>query len=124
MTTVVIQAEAGSCVKLYAIPIALTVCPSSPISGSAKMFHIAPTTFHGISSGSAISTRQTDTQGPVRGMVSAMATPSGISMIRITPVKTSWRTKEAWNRSEVRICSYHLNPSKKKTLSPNVSWKE
>ena len=88
------------------------------------MFHIAPTTFHGISSGSAISTRHTDTHGPLRGMVSAMATPSGISIARMTPVKTIWRTNEAWNRSEVRTCSYHLNPSKKKTLSPKVSWKE
>ena len=53
------------------------------MSGSAKMFHIAPTTFHGIRSGSAISTRQTETQGPERGMASAMATPSGISISRI-----------------------------------------
>ncbi len=43
-----------------------------PMSGSAKMFHIAPTTFQGISSGSAISTRQTDTQKPWRGMASAI----------------------------------------------------
>ena len=103
---------------------ALTVWPSSPISGSAKMFHIAPTTFQGMRSGSAISTRHTDTHGPERGMVSAMATPSGISMARMMLVKTIWRRKEAWNRSEVRTCSYHLNPSKKKTLSPKVSWNE
>ena len=88
------------------------------------MFHIAPTTFHGISSGSAMSTRQTEAHGPLRGIARAMATPRGISMARITPVKTSWRPKEAWNRSEVRTCWYHLNPSKKKTLSPKVSWKE
>ena len=50
------------------------------MSGSAKMFQIAPTTFHGISSGSAISTRQTETQRPLRGMASAMATPSGTSI--------------------------------------------
>ena len=31
------------------------------MSGRAKMFQIVPTTFHGISSGSAISTRQTET---------------------------------------------------------------
>ena len=50
------------------------------MSGSAMMFHIAPTTFHGMSSGSAIRTRQTDTQGPLRGIASAMIRPSGISM--------------------------------------------
>ena len=32
------------------------------MSGAPKMFQMAPTTFHGISSGSAISTRQTDTR--------------------------------------------------------------
>ena len=44
------------------------------------MFHMAPTTFHGMSSGNAISTRHTETHGPLRGMASAMARPSGISM--------------------------------------------
>ena len=34
------------------------------MSGSAKMFHMAPTTFQGMRSGSAIRTRQTETQGP------------------------------------------------------------
>ena len=38
------------------------------MSGSARMFHMAPTTFHGMSSGSAISTRQTETHGPLRGI--------------------------------------------------------
>ena len=50
------------------------------MSGSAMMFHMAPTTFHGMSSGSAISTRQTETHGPLRGMASAMARPSGTSI--------------------------------------------
>ena len=88
------------------------------------MFHIAPTTFHGMSRGRAISTRHTDTHGPRRGMVSAMATPSGTSMARMTPVNAIWRQNEAWKRSDVRTCWYHLKPSKKKTLSPKVSWKE
>ena len=41
------------------------------------MFHMEPTTFHGTSKGKAISTRHTDTQGPLRGMQSAIARPSG-----------------------------------------------
>ena len=61
------------------------------MSGSAKMFHIAPTTFQGISRGIAMSTRQTDTQGPLRGIASAIATPSGTWMSRMIPVNTSWR---------------------------------
>ena len=65
------------------------------MSGSAKMFHIAPTTFQGISSGSAISTRQTDTHGPLRGIASAIATPSGTSISRMMPVKSSWRPSAA-----------------------------
>ena len=75
------------------------------MSGSAMMFHIAPTTFHGISSGSAISTRQTETHGPLRGMASAMARPSGISMTRMMPVKRSWRSSAAWKRSECSTSS-------------------
>ena len=94
------------------------------MSGSAKMFHIAPTTFHGISSGSAISTRQTETHGPRRGIVSAIATPSGTSIARMMPVKASWRISEAWKRSECSTCSNHFTPSKKKTLLPKVSCAE
>ena len=65
------------------------------MSGSAKMFHIAPTTFHGISIGSAISTRQTGTQKPCRGMASAMAMPSGTSMARIRKVNMNCRPSAA-----------------------------
>ena len=57
------------------------------------MFHIAPTTFHGMSSGSAISTRQTETHAPRRGIASAMATPSGTSISRTMAVNSSWRTQ-------------------------------
>ena len=72
------------------------------MSGSAMMFHMAPTTFHGMSSGSAISTRQTDTQGPLRGMASAMARPSGISMARTMAVNRIWRSSAAWKRLGVQ----------------------
>ena len=50
------------------------------MSGSAMMFQMVPTTFHGMSSGMAMVTRQIDTQMPLRGMFSAMKTPSGISI--------------------------------------------
>ena len=77
------------------------------MSGSAMMFHMAPTTFHGMSSGSAISTRQTETHGPLRGMASAIASPSGTSMARISAVNRICRSSAAWKRSE---CSTSLEP--------------
>jgi hypothetical protein len=95
-----------------------------PMSGSAKIFHIAPTTFHGIRSGRAISTRQTETHGPLRGIASAIATPSGTSIARMMPVKASWRSSDAWKRSECSTCSNHFTPSKKKMLFPKVSCTE
>ncbi len=88
------------------------------------MFHMAPTTFHGISSGSAISTRQTETHGPRRGMASAIATPSGISIASTMPLKSSWRPSAAWKRSECSTSSNHFTPSKKNRLLPNVSCTE
>ena len=85
---------------------------------------MAPTTFHGMRSGIAISTRQTETHGPRRGMARAMATPSGTSMARMRKVNTSWRCRAWWKRSECSTSSNHLTPSKKKTFSPKVSWTE
>ena len=94
------------------------------MSGSAMMFHIDPTTFHGMRSGSAISTRQTETHGPFLGMVSAMATPSGTSISRIVPVKKSWRPSAPWKRSSRSTFSNQVTPDQKKVLSPKVSCTE
>ena len=98
--------------------------PKRPMSGSAKIFHMAPTTFHGMSSGSAISTRHTETHGPLRGMASAMANPRGISIRRIVAVNASCRSSASWKRGEESTCSNQRVPAQKKTLSPNVSWTE
>ena len=86
------------------------------------MFHMAPTTFQGISSGRAISTRQTETHGPLRGMVSAMATPSGISMARMLAVKIACRPRLAWKRSDCRMSWNQTSPAQKNSLFPKVSW--
>ena len=56
----------------------------SPRPNTCQM---VPTTFHGMSSGSAISTRHADAQTPLRGIVSAIATPSGISIARMIAEK-------------------------------------
>ena len=85
------------------------------------MFHIAPTTFQGISSGSDISTRQTGTHMPRRGMASAMASPRGTSMTRIVMVKNSWRPSAAWNRSDLRMSWNQPSPCQKNWLLPKVS---
>ena len=61
------------------------------MSGSAKMFQIAPTTFHGIRSGIDISTRHTDAQAPRRGIARAIAMPRGTSIRRTMAVKSSCR---------------------------------
>jgi hypothetical protein len=94
------------------------------MSGSAKMFHIAPTTFHGMSSGSAISTRHTEAHTPRLGMASAIMTPSGIWMARMIAVNRNCRPSAAWKRSERSTSAYHFTPSKKNTLSPKVSCTE
>ena len=64
-----------------------------------------PTTFQGISSGKAISTRHTETHGPLRGMARATMRPSGIWIARMMPVKISWRSSAAWKRSECSTSS-------------------
>ena len=56
------------------------------MSGNAKIFHIAPTTFQGIKSGIDISTKQTDTPIPSFGIVNAMKIPSGICINNIMSV--------------------------------------
>ena len=85
---------------------------------------IVPTTFHGISSGSAIVTRQTGTPQPFLGMLSASKMPSGTSMARMMPEKTRLRPIACQKRSECRISSNQAVPAQKKTLLPNVSCTE
>src|SRR5690606_39702724 len=55
---------------------------------------------------------------------SAIATPSGISISRMMPVNSSWRSSASWNRSDASVCSNQVSPSQKNMLSPNVSWTE
>ena len=98
--------------------------PRRPMSGSAMMFHMEPTTFHGTSSGSAMSTRHTETHGPLRGMQSAMARPSGIWIASTSAVKMICRRRESWNWSSCRICSNQMAPDQKNSLLPKVSCTE
>ena len=95
------------------------------MSGSAKMFHIAPTTLYGISSGIAISTRQTDTPMPLRGIASAIATPSGISIAStIAGEQQSGACSASRKRCDFITCSNQRTPSKKNSLLPKVSCTE
>ena len=77
-----------------------------------------------MSSGSATSTRQTGTQNPLRGMASAIATPSGTSISRMVTVNRSCRPSAAWNRGERSTSSNQPSPCQKKTLLPKVSCTE
>ena len=83
-----------------------------------------PTTFHGMSSGSAISTRQTGTPQPFLGMLSAMKMPSGISIARMTAEKIRLRPIASQKRSDDRISANHSDPAQKNWLLPNVSCTE
>ena len=96
-----------------------------PMSGSAKMFHMAPTTFQGMRSGSAISTRQTETQGPERGMASAMATPRGTSMSEDEAGEEELAAERRRGSAGERSTSWNQpTPCQKKTLLPKVSCTE
>ena len=48
------------------------------MSGNANIFHIAPTTFHGIKRGIDIKIKHTGTPQPFFGIVKAIPIPSGI----------------------------------------------
>ena len=85
---------------------------------------IVPTTFHGMSSGSAISTRHAGTPQPFRGMLSATKMPSGTSMARMMAENSRLRRSAFQNRSSPSTCSYHSVPAQKNSLLPNVSCTE
>ncbi|MNH30728.1 hypothetical protein D3C79_910370 [compost metagenome] len=59
--------------------------PSRPMSARPKICQMVPTTFHGISSGIAMTIRHSDDQRPLVGMVRAMAIPNGISISNTQP---------------------------------------
>ena len=65
------------------------------ISGRAKIFHIAPTTFHGIKRGIDIKTKQTGTPIPSFGIVSAIAIPKGIWINKIINVNKNCLPNDA-----------------------------
>ena len=50
------------------MPNPVSAAPNSPMSAREKICHMVPTTFHGISIGSAITTSKGPTARPPRGM--------------------------------------------------------
>ena len=68
--------------------------------------------------------RQTGTPQPFLGMARAMTMPSGTSIARIMPEKSSCLRKAAWKRSEWMSSLNQSMPTQKKTLLPKVSWTE
>ena len=64
----------------------------------AKICQIVPTTFHGISSGRAMTTRQSGDRPAARGIDSATTMPSGISMARMIAENSRLRHSESKKR--------------------------
>ena len=81
------------------------------MSPRAKICQIVPTTFQGISSGRATSTRLSDAAQPLAGMARAMAMPKGIWMTRMVAEKITWRTKAPRRSSERSISLNHSVPT-------------
>ena len=94
------------------------------MSGRTKMIQIGPITFHGMSSGKATKTSDTDTPQPRAGITSAIATPSGISMSRTSPEKMSCRLSASCRRESCSTSSNHSVPTKTRWPGPKMSWTE
>jgi hypothetical protein len=99
------------------------------MSPRAKTCQIVPTTFQGISSGNAITTRQSATPKPRRGMDRATAMPSGIWIARQIALNSSVRQSESKKRrpSSVEGSSSSRNhsvPFQKNSLFPKLSCTE
>ncbi len=94
------------------------------MSARAKICQIVPTTFHGMSSGRATTTSANGTPIPRRGIATAIATPSGISMSSTCTVKSSVRTNAARTSGSRAIVRYHSRPTHTRSCGEKMSWTE
>ena len=99
------------------------------MSPRAKICQIVPTTFHGISSGRAITTRQKATVHPWRGMARATTTPRGISMARTMAENKRLRHRASRKRAPSSLfgsssSANQPTPFQKNWLLPKVSCTE
>ena len=99
------------------------------MSPRPKICQMVPTTFHGMSSGRAISTRQSATLQPLRGMESATTMPSGISIARMMAEKSRLRRTLSRKRPARSVVPSSISwnqpmPFQKNWLLPKVSWTE
>ena len=69
------------------------------MSPRANTCQMVPTTFHGISNGKAMTTRQKATAQPWRGIDSATTIPSGTSIRRMMAENSRLRQSESKKRS-------------------------
>ena len=72
---------------------------------------MVPTTFQGISSDSATTTKTADDFQPCAGMDSASRMPSGISTASTASEKVSWRNSAACSSSSRITCTNHSVPT-------------
>src|SRR5271170_4319985 len=94
------------------------------MSSRVNICQIVPTTFQGISIGSAMMTREMPTDQPRLGTQSAIAMPSGTSTSRHTKENASVRNKASLNRAPIVVAGFnrsrnHESPFQKKLFSPN-----
>jgi hypothetical protein len=96
------------------------------MSARVKICQIVPTTFHGMSIGSAITTSASPTSQPFRGTHNAIAMPSGTSIIRQTSEKASVRNSASLNLAPISVAGFRrsrnqASPFQKKLFAPIVS---
>ncbi len=99
------------------------------MSWRAKICQIVPTTFHGMSIGSAITTRLAPTVQPRRGRHSATAMPSGTSISSAVREKARLRISAPRKRAPISVAGLRRSrnqeaPFQKKWFSPIWSWTE
>ena len=99
------------------------------MSARVKICHIVPTTFHGMSIGSATTTSVSPTSQPLRGMHRAIAMPSGTSIMRQTSEKARVRNSASLKRAPIAVLGFRrsrnqASPFQKKLFAPIVSWIE
>lgn len=72
---------------------------------------MVPTTFHGISSDSAMMTSTAEARQPLAGIDSASRMPSGISMASTASEKPIWRSSAPCSSSSCSTAANHSVPT-------------
>ena len=107
----------------------VSAAPNSPISAREKICHMVPTTFQGISIGSAVITSASPTAQPRLGRHRAMAIPSGTSIASAAAENARVRNSASAKRAPISVLGSsksvnHVSPFQKKLFTPMESCSE